>query len=181
MKRRVFIQATGAWAAGATLPGLPACSRTPPGAAADLPDAVWRTLAAVHAHLFPSEAEAPGAAELDTLGYLKSALDAPGFDPAERTAIVNGAETVEARARAHAGKAFAELAEAEREAVLRHFEATNAGNPWLEGMLNYLVEALLADPVYGGNPKGIGWRWLDHNPGFPRPPAGKRWFLLKAV
>ena len=29
------------------------------------------------------------------------------------------------------------------------------------------------DPVYGGNPDGIGWKWLMHPPGFPRPPKGK--------
>jgi gluconate 2-dehydrogenase gamma chain len=27
--------------------------------------------------------------------------------------------------------------------------------------------------VYGGNPDGIGWRWLGHVPGYPRPPADK--------
>lgn len=178
MRRRIFLKTVGGLAAGASVTSLSGCGRSNPGAAADLPDAVWRTLAAVHAHLFPSEAGAPGAAELDTLGYLKAALDVPGFDPAERAAIIQGAEAVEAQAKPYA---FAELAEAEREAVLRAVEATDTGRRWLEGMLNYLVEALLADPVYGGNPNGLGWRWLAHNPGFPRPPAGKRWFLLKSI
>lgn len=183
MKRRAFLFQTAGLAAASTPPltlplaGLTGCGRNP-AETAELPDAVWRTLAAVHAHLFPSEAKAPGAAELDTLGYLKAALDVPRFDPAERAAILRGAETVEAQAKPHA---FAELAEAEREAVLRAVEATETGRAWLEGMLNYLIEALLADPVYGGNPSGVGWRWLDHNPGFPRPPAGKRWFLLKSL
>ncbi|MDP1904761.1 MAG: gluconate 2-dehydrogenase subunit 3 family protein [Pseudomonadota bacterium] len=181
MKRRAFLFQSGSLAvASLPLTGLTGCGRKQAGTA-DLPDTVWRTLAAVHAHLFPSETAAPGAAELDTLGYLKAALDVPGFDPAERAAIVQGAEAVETQAKTHTGKSFAELAEAEREAVLRAVEATDAGRTWLTGMLNYLVEALLADPVYGGNPNGIGWRWLDHNPGFPRPPAGKRWFLLKSI
>lgn len=180
MKRRAFLIQT---AGLATVPviGLPGCGRATPGGKAGLPDAVWRTLAAVHAHLFPSEPNAPGAAELDTLGYLKAALDVPGFDPAERAAIIQGAEAIEARSLAHAGKAFPELPEPDREAVLRDFEATAPGRTWLAGRLNDLVEALLADPVYGGNPQAIGWRWLEHNPGFPRPPAGKRWFLLKST
>ena len=33
------------------------------------------------------------------------------------------------------------------------------------------MEALLTDPAYGGNPDGIGWRWLGHTPGYPRPSA----------
>ncbi len=180
MKRRAFLIQTAGLAAAPVI-GLSGCGHATPVGKADLPDAVWRTLAAVHAHLFPSEANAPGAAELDTLGYLRATLETPGFDPDERAAIVRGAEVVEARSRAHAGKTFAALAEAEREAVLRAVEATDTGRTWLTGMLNYLIEALLADPVYGGNPNGAGWRWLDHNPGFPRPPAEKRWFLLKQV
>ncbi len=186
MKRRAFLFQSGGLVAGglaiATLPlaWLSACSRATP-SAADLPDAVWRTLAAVQSHLFPSETNAPGAAEIGASGYLRATLAVPGFDPAERAAIIQGAEAVERQARARAGQTFAELAESEREAVLRAFETTNAGRRWLAGMLGYLVEALLADPVYGGNPNGIGWRWLAHNPGFPRPPANKRYFLLKSL
>lgn len=178
MKRRTFLIGTGGVAAAATLPlawrARPQASLTP-----DLPDTAWRTLAAVLAHLFPSEANAPGAAEIDVLAYFKAMLDAPGFDATERASIVQGAAAVETLAANQAGRAFAELSGAERETVLRALEAEPAGRAWLKGMLGYLVEALLADPVYGGNPDGIGWRWLDHNPGFPRPPAGKRWFLLK--
>ena len=40
------------------------------------------------------------------------------------------------------------------------------------------VEALLADPVYGGNFDQTGWRWLSHQPGFPRPSADKTWYRL---
>ena len=39
----------------------------------------------------------------------------------------------------------------------------------------YIFEALLSDPVYGGNPEGIGWRWLGHRPGFPRPNQRNRY------
>jgi len=45
-------------------------------------------------------------------------------------------------------------------------------------VLGYIFEALLVDPVYGGNPNGIGWKWLEHQPGLPRPTADKRYFLL---
>jgi len=45
-------------------------------------------------------------------------------------------------------------------------------------LLTYLLEALLADPVYAGNPNGIGWKWLQHQPGFPRPTKNKKYFKL---
>ena len=31
----------------------------------------------------------------------------------------------------------------------------------------------MLDPVYGGNPEMIGWKWLEHQPGFPAPIEGK--------
>jgi gluconate 2-dehydrogenase gamma chain len=185
MRRRVFLLRGALFTGGLGFAALPAgllsaAVRAAPEASDDLPESVWRTLAAVHAHLLPSEANAPGAAELDSLGYLRAALAVPGFDAEERAAIVQGAEAVERQAQVGAGKSFAELAGEEREAVLRAFESTEPGRRWLRGMLNYVIEALLADPVYGGNPEGLGWRWLGHEPGFPRPPAGKRWYLLRS-
>jgi gluconate 2-dehydrogenase gamma chain len=179
MERRVFLLRIGGLVAAGSVPlaWLPGCERGAPGAVG-LPLQTLRTLAAVQSHLFPSEPGAPGAAEINALSYLGAMLRIPGFDPAERAAILNGAEEVERLARAKAGLSFVDLTESGREVVLRAFESTEAGRRWLAGMLGYLMEALLGDPVYGGNPNGIGWRWLEHDPGFPRPPAGKRYFLL---
>ena len=61
---------------------------------------------------------------------------------------------------------------------MRQIEQSRAGRNWLSLLLTYVLEALLADPVYGGNPDGIGWQWLEHQPGYPRPPADKSWYKL---
>jgi gluconate 2-dehydrogenase gamma chain len=61
---------------------------------------------------------------------------------------------------------------------LREIEQSRAGRNWLSLLLTYLLEALLADPVYGGNPDGIGWTWLEHQPGYPAPPRDKSWYKL---
>ncbi|NJO15699.1 MAG: gluconate 2-dehydrogenase subunit 3 family protein [Thioploca sp.] len=182
MKRRVFLQQmTGL----ANLLYLPGCQpfKSEPARNKDYgrPAAVWRTLAALHAHLLPSEPDAPGAAELHSLDYLKALLSIPQLPAAERTALIHGAEILDSRSLAQTGQPFAELPEVWRERVLRDFEMDKKGRAWLETQLHYLLEALLSDPVYGGNPDGVGWRWLAHNPGFPRPPADKRWFLLESV
>ena len=76
-------------------------------------------------------------------------------------------------------KSFAGLPHEQREAVLRHMEKNHQrGREWLQEMIRYVFEALLSDPVYGGNPQAVGWKWLQHTPGFPRPPKEKRYFLL---
>jgi len=73
------------------------------------------------------------------------------------------------------GSSFLALDEEHREQVLRKVEKSAAGSNWLSVMLLYLIEALLADPAYGSNPGGAGWRWLAHIPGFPSPPPDKRY------
>ena len=50
--------------------------------------------------------------------------------------------------------------------MLRYLaDETRWGRAWLSLLLYYIFEALLSDPVYGGNPDGIGWQWLEHQPG----------------
>jgi gluconate 2-dehydrogenase gamma chain len=76
------------------------------------------------------------------------------------------------------GRSFLALDDEQQELVLRDIAESDAGENWLSTLLTYLFEALLTDPVYGGNPGGIGWKWLQHVPGFPRPPLDKRYWLL---
>lgn len=138
----------------------------------------WRTMAAVQARLLPSESGAPGAREIHAEAFLHGVLADPRLAPADRAFLIGGVETLEKFARDMTAKRFVDLSDEQRDAVLRGLETTPDGRRWLTEMLSYLMEALLGDPVYGGNPDGIGWRWLAHNPGFPQPPAGKRYFLL---
>ncbi len=140
--------------------------------------AQWRLVGAVQAHLFPSEADAPGAAEVNALGYLRFVLSMPEPEAREAAELIAGGAARLARLCRERGKPFEAMDEAEREALLRRFEQSPEGRHWLTEILGYIFEALLTDPVYGGNPGGIGWQWLDHRPGFPRPPADKRYFLL---
>ena len=64
--------------------------------------------------------------------------------------------------------------------MLRRIAASPAGENWLSTLILYLMEALLTDPAYGGNPGGIGWRWLRHTPGYPRPTPDKTYPRLLA-
>lgn len=139
----------------------------------------WRVLDAVQRHLFPSEADAPGAPEIGALDYLRFILDHDPDKADDRAFLLKGAGWLEDMAQRLAQAPFLQLDEAQRERVLREVERSEAGQNWLSLMLLYLIEALLADPAYGGNPDGIGWRWLAHTPGFPHPPPGKRYMELR--
>ena len=139
----------------------------------------WRIIDAVQQHLFPSEPDAPGAREIKALDYLKRIAADRMQDADKRDFILQGAGWLEDMSRRITRKSFLLIDAAQREQVLRRIEASEAGSNWLAQMLLYLIEALLADPVYGGNPQGIGWRWLAHTPGFPTPPPGKRYMELR--
>jgi gluconate 2-dehydrogenase gamma chain len=138
----------------------------------------WYTFAATQQHLFPDDGDGPDAKTLNATVYLKFVLDAADTDPEERAFIHDGVDWLNRLAIARHTGIFANCEPAQREVLLREITGSQAGKRWLSYLLTYLFEALLSDPVYGGNPNGIGWAWLQHTPGFPRPPYNKRYVDL---
>jgi len=138
----------------------------------------WKTISAVQQHLFPASDDAPGAAEIGALPYLHNAIENPDADAEDQVFIFNGVGWLNDLTQEKYQRPFAALDEQQREMVLRQIEQSRAGRNWLSLLLTYMLEALLADPVYGGNPQGIGWRWLEHQPGYPTPPPDKMWYRL---
>jgi len=138
----------------------------------------WQTLDAVQRHLFPAGEAVPGATDIGALRYLHNAIEDPAADGEDRTFIVDGVGWLNELTRENFQKSFVELEALQRETVLRQIEQSRAGRNWLSLLLTYLLEALLADPVYGGNPDGIGWNWLEHQPGYPTPTPDKVWYRL---
>jgi len=65
-----------------------------------------------------------------------------------------------------------------REELLRQIEQELSGKAFLSEILHFTLEAMLSDPAYGGNINQKGWKWLEHQPGFPGPQVGKRYFEL---
>lgn len=189
LRRRAFLQAL--IGAAGTLLAAPARAeidllapgnRPPPTELAQaLEETPWPTLAAVLPQLFPSEAGAPGADEINALGYLQSALAREQAEAREDYAfIAAGASFFRKRvALDHGGRLFDELDQTEREAALQRMAGSTDGANWISMLMYYLLEALLGDPVYGGNVGEAGWKWLGYTPGFPRPPEGKRYYELK--
>ena len=156
----------------------------------------WKTIVAVQDHLFPCEAVAnegtfakkmhsankqasvPGANEVNAKAYLYAVLADPNRDNEDRLLVKNGLIELQDLCWKKFKKIFPDCDPRQREESLRLFEQTQNGTPWIMTILGYIFEALLVDPIYGGNPKGIGWKWLQHNPGLPRPTAETRYYLL---
>jgi len=175
MKRRDFLKGSSLAAVGAGMPaylvaestGLPAVKGkifTPP---------QWSTIEKVQDHLLPSEPDAPGASDLNAAAYLDRTLADPGFDPDVKGFILEGIGWLEEISQEQEGSPFHQIEPAKREDLLRQIARSGAGERWLSTLITYSLEAMLADPLYGGNPGGIGWKWLGHDPGRPRPTPDK--------
>ena len=182
MKRRNFLILTAGFTLSASLP-LRAGNNKPavaiePDASSALNTSQWQTMDRVLNHLFPSEGDAPGAKEIYATAWLYNALGMPGVEQEHLNAMHDGVVKLEKMSKEMHQQAFVKLDETQRETTLRQLEKDSGGRAWLQETLRYILEALLIDPVYGANPDAVGWKWLKHRPGFPRPPVDKRYFLL---
>ncbi len=181
MKRREFLILTSGFALGTSLSltakTLPDVAFKPDTSSA-LSSDQWYTMDVVLKHLFPSETNAPGASDVHATAWLHNSLKMPNVEQSHREVMRNGIIQLEKISQELHKKEFTQLEEAMREITLRELEKKRDGHVWLQETLRYILEALLVDPVYGANPGGAGWKWLKHRPGFPLPPANKRYYLL---
>lgn len=122
----------------------------------------WAILDTVQRHLLPSEPESPGAADINALAYLRFVVADPKVDEDERRFILAGVTWLEDLSVTRMESSFLDLDADARETLLRQVAETPQGENWISTLLLYPMEALLTDPAYGGNPGGIGWRWLQH-------------------
>ena len=181
LNRRAFLKTASALT---LLAGLPACKpKAPDEAKVAEPNidssslfnpAEIASLDAVYLQLFPADGNGPSAQDINMLEYLQWALsDSQNIEDGDPTFIKKGIGWLEQLAEQTQGEKFVKLAGDTQDKLLKQIAQSNAGENWLSLLLYYLTEALLLDPVYGGNPNGIGWQWLEHQSGFPAPVVGK--------
>ena len=175
MKRRDFLTGTSLATLSAGVQFAPAASEggNTTFSALTFSPSQWTTIEVVQEHLLPSEPDAPGASDCSATAYLDRSLSDPKFDPDVKGFVLNGIGWLEEIAERQEGQPFGQIQPAKREDLLRQIARSSAGERWLSTLITYSLEALLADPLYGGNPGGIGWKWLGHDPGQPRPTPNK--------
>ena len=133
-----------------------------------------KTLDAVQMHLFPEDGDGPSARDLNGVNYLDWAMsDQQNIDDGDPDFILRGIGWLDDLSQQTQGNSFVKLDHQQQDKVLKQIATSSAGENWLSILIYYLVEALTLDPIYGGNPNMIGWQWLQHQPGFPRPVKGK--------
>jgi len=151
----------------------------------------WLTLNATLNHLLPkSENNSEGTATkmadakdisaqgIDALAYLYQIMTVQPTAQDEKDFILKGVGWLNGYANSEKGKNFVELNVNDKELLLRGISNSRAGGNWLNTLIGYIYQAMLAPPSYGGNTNGSGWQWLEHQAGFPLPEKGQRYFEL---
>lgn len=138
----------------------------------------WLTLDATLNQLLPESATGPSASDINATAYLYQIMTVQPTEQEEKDFILKGVGWLNGYAKSEKKQAFSTLSFNEKEQLLQGISKSRAGSNWLNTLLGYIFQAMLAPPAYGGNPKGVGWQWLEHKAGFPLPEKGQRYFEL---
>ena len=133
-----------------------------------------KIIQSVQQHLLPDDGDGPDAKAINAYGYLEFALtDKKNIADGDPEYIAKGIGWLEELSKQSQGDSFLKLTQDKQSQLLERIATSSAGENWLSLLIYYLTEALLLDPIYGGNTEQKGWQWLEHQAGFPRPIKSK--------
>ncbi len=114
--------------------------------------------------LFPKTKNMPSAKEFNAIGFLKEVSSHNSFDKDDKELLFQGARDF--------NDTFPEFLSSNKDKKLSFIQSANGssyGQEWLNKVIYYGIEAMLSDPIYGGNVNEIAWKSLGHETGKPQP------------
>jgi len=106
---------------------------------------------------------------IDTASYMSIVFHHTRITKEDKEFIKNGVKWLNEEALRMHKTTYTNLLSTQREEVLTQIATKEWGESFLHDILSYLFEAMLGDPIYGGNNKEAGWKWLLFSGGEPRP------------
>jgi gluconate 2-dehydrogenase gamma chain len=126
--------------------------------------------------LFPDDGNGPSAEDINAYGYIMWVLqDTLNRKSEDNEYIIEGLDWADETANELYFLSYNELDQEQKEAIVGHFTKLQWGRNWSSAMIILIMESLLLDPLYGGNTNEIGWNWLNHKAGVPRPTESLRY------
>ena len=119
--------------------------------------------------LFPNDDNGPSVQQLNTFEYILWNLRDNKRDEVSKQYIINTIEWIEETSIEEKNKSFLELNDKGKENIIEFISKKSWGEDSLSAMLTLIFESLVYDPVYNVNRNALGWKWLDHTAGEPRP------------
>lgn len=132
--------------------------------AKDIDKDIWNTIQEVQNVLFPKTSEMPSAKQFGSVEYLKQNINNKFFDKDDLELILNGAKVFK-----DTFPEFFKIRKEKRIEIIKEANESDYGNSWITILVSYGIEAMLSDPIYGGNKFQSGWMALKHKAGNPRP------------
>ena len=171
LSRKTFVKSLLLSGAALQLPWLLSCSNDQEyaGSTNPLSKEQFNLLLAVQNTLFPSDGNGPGAADINAGTYVLWVLNDDRVDPEENQYLIEKLDKFQKRCVEETGYEFTDLNADEQHQFVREISEIIWGRRWTSRLLTLIFEALLLDPQYDVNPNEIGWKWLEHDPGSPRP------------
>ena len=169
--RRQFIKGIGATAVLLQIPFWQSCKQ-PAVFQGILPENRQKILHQVLNILFPKSNNSPGIEQIHAEFHINSYLTDPLIDPDEQKYVINGIKWLDETAQELFKTGFLSLNNRQQIETLQNILKTSWGESWLSKILTLTFEALLLDPLYQVNTDKVGWHWLHHQAGQPRPKSG---------
>jgi gluconate 2-dehydrogenase gamma chain len=166
--RRSFIKGLGATGILLNMPLWQAC-RQQKFFNGVLSEDQQKTLYEVLVILFPPFQNSPTIDQINTLWHINQYLTDQNIDPDEQAFILNGIKWTDEAAVEQYKLTFNELKGDEKNQIIQYLLEKSWGESWLSRLLTLTFESLLLDPIYKVNLDEVGWQWLQHQPGIPRP------------
>ena len=119
--------------------------------------------------LFPQDDMGPSIVELKIYDYILWVLTDARLDPDEAKYTIRGIAWINESSQEELEMDFDNLNAEQQEFIIKFVSETSWGESWLSTLLTLIFEALLLDPIYNVNEQRMGWKWLNHQEGSPRP------------
>ncbi|WP_072682291.1 gluconate 2-dehydrogenase subunit 3 family protein [Arcobacter sp. LA11] len=124
----------------------------------------WLIIDNVFDILFPKTKTMPSAKEFNATSYLQINSKYKSFDMDDREYILQGALDFN-----DSFPNFLKSTQEQKENIIERTNNSEYGQEWLTRLVYYGIEAMLSDPIYGGNKNEIAWKSLNHQTGRPQP------------
>jgi len=128
-----------------------------------------QTIVVVQRDLFTDNLPTMNTQDVSAGIYLSNILSHSRVRDEDKEFIKDGAKWLNEEAIDKYEKIYEKLSPKQRDKVLKEIVESDWGESWLAMIMTYIMEAMLGDPIYGGNVDESGWKWLNHVGGTPRP------------
>ncbi len=124
-----------------------------------------QTFGLMHKDLFPHIQELG----IKTAPYMQIVFNHARISDEDKTFLKNGVKWLNEESITQYKQEYTKLSSQRRQDILTTITKTEWGDSFVYDVMNYMFEAMLGDPIYGGNNHEAAWKWLQFQGGKPSP------------